>query len=349
MRWPRAIAGGRASRPAAKEAPDRIRLTVEAEYRKALRRSQARWTSAACSTTPSCSIGSRPSATRPLARTSRETLCEARAADARPVAWTPALEVRFWSAYRKLNSVISPITADTITGRSAPGSPRPGIMGWSEPRQPHRHRRPRGGTGSWGVLALAYVLYLQIYLALGGSVLADVVRLCPSSGRDEGVLIAACYPTGRDGDERRGRSPDCGKGANARCCSRPGAQDASQAPAADALLFSSSMDVVHRMNKMNLFWFFHWYFQDDEFSPCWTTAGRLDLLSWPCSGHHLQIPAAAALRPGGTCAYIIRTVSVEIQNVLYSQETHSRYQLRLFLGALAGLSAAWFVTLEGRG
>ena len=41
----------------------------------------------------------------------------------------------------------------------------------------------------------------------------------------------------------------------------------------------------------------------------------------------------------GTCAYIIRTVSVEIQNVLYSQETHSRYQLRLFLGALAGLSA----------
>jgi hypothetical protein len=273
------------------------------------------------------------------------TLCEARAADAAG-AWTPDLEVRFWSAYRKLNSVISPITADTIRAISA-GSPRPGIMGWlsrgSSPASAATRR-----YRIWGVLALAYVLYLQIYLALGGSVLADVVRLCPSLGEMKAFSsLPATQPVGTE----TSAEAEALTAARAQCTvlvSRPGAQDASQAPAADALLFSSSMDVVHRMNKMNLFWFFHWYFQDDGLSQAdyrvasiYYLGLALDIIS------RYLLPLLYGLV--GTCAYIIRTVSVEIQNVLYSQETHSRYQLRLFLGALAGLSAAWFVTLDGQG
>ena len=45
----------------------------------------------------------------------------------------------------------------------------------------------------------------------------------------------------------------------------------------------------------------------------------------------------------GACAYIFRTLSQHVKNRTFGTETRVRLRLRLFLGALAGFSVAWFV------
>lgn len=46
----------------------------------------------------------------------------------------------------------------------------------------------------------------------------------------------------------------------------------------------------------------------------------------------------------GACAYIVRTVGTEIQDRTYAAGSTARYHLRLFLGAVAGFSIAWFTS-----
>jgi hypothetical protein len=46
----------------------------------------------------------------------------------------------------------------------------------------------------------------------------------------------------------------------------------------------------------------------------------------------------------GACAYIVRTVANEIRDSTYSIRSSARYQLRFYLGAVAGLSIAWFTS-----
>lgn len=49
----------------------------------------------------------------------------------------------------------------------------------------------------------------------------------------------------------------------------------------------------------------------------------------------------------GASAFIVRTLANEIRDVTYSPESNVRYQLRFYLGAVAGFSIAWF-TSESR-
>lgn len=46
----------------------------------------------------------------------------------------------------------------------------------------------------------------------------------------------------------------------------------------------------------------------------------------------------------GACVYVLRTLSLEIKNLVYTVESDIRFQLRIYLGALAGLAIGWFVT-----
>lgn len=46
----------------------------------------------------------------------------------------------------------------------------------------------------------------------------------------------------------------------------------------------------------------------------------------------------------GACVYVLRTLSQEIKNLVYTVESDIRFQLRIYLGALAGLAIGWFVT-----
>jgi hypothetical protein len=102
------------------------------------------------------------------------------------------------------------------------------------------------------------------------------------------------------------------------------------------------------MNRFNLVWFIHWISTNDSGGLIYERVVSIYYLQLGLDViTRFFLPLLYGLL--GTCAYIIRTVSVEIQNVLYSRETHSRYQLRLFLGALAGLSAAWFVNPTDHG
>jgi len=48
----------------------------------------------------------------------------------------------------------------------------------------------------------------------------------------------------------------------------------------------------------------------------------------------------------GACVYVMRSLSEEIRNSYYTEESNVRYRSRLYLGALAGFAIAWFVTPE---
>lgn len=45
----------------------------------------------------------------------------------------------------------------------------------------------------------------------------------------------------------------------------------------------------------------------------------------------------------GSFAYVLRTMSMEIRSLVYSDDSNIRYRLRIQLGALAGLAVGWFI------
>lgn len=46
----------------------------------------------------------------------------------------------------------------------------------------------------------------------------------------------------------------------------------------------------------------------------------------------------------GACVYVLRTLSQEIKDLVYTVESDIRFQLRIYLGALAGLAIGWLIT-----
>ena len=46
----------------------------------------------------------------------------------------------------------------------------------------------------------------------------------------------------------------------------------------------------------------------------------------------------------GACVYVLRSLSQEIKNLIYTVESDIRFQLRIYLGALAGLAIGWLIT-----
>lgn len=46
----------------------------------------------------------------------------------------------------------------------------------------------------------------------------------------------------------------------------------------------------------------------------------------------------------GACAYIVRSLTNDIRDSTFSLGSKVRYQLRFYLGAVAGLSIAWFTS-----
>lgn len=49
----------------------------------------------------------------------------------------------------------------------------------------------------------------------------------------------------------------------------------------------------------------------------------------------------------GACAYVLREISKEVQNMTYSNDDAVNYNLRIQLGALSGLVVGWFLTPAG--
>lgn len=49
----------------------------------------------------------------------------------------------------------------------------------------------------------------------------------------------------------------------------------------------------------------------------------------------------------GACAYILRTISQQIEVRTFTRASNIQFHLRMVLGALAGFSVAWFVSYEG--
>ena len=45
----------------------------------------------------------------------------------------------------------------------------------------------------------------------------------------------------------------------------------------------------------------------------------------------------------GACAYVLRSLTVEIRTYTYRNQSDIRFRLRLYLGALSGFAVAWFV------
>jgi hypothetical protein len=277
------------------------------------------------------------------------TIAEMRAQDVTEK-WSIEKEVKFWDAYRKLNSIISPINADTIRAISPDKSKSVNfrnIFSNSPASIATRYYR------YWGIAALLFVLYLQIYLTLGSALVSDLAEFCPSLNRTD---IQGIIPENLQA-ENNGSTPSTkvsDKDLNCETLLSLRANQPGDKTDVDSARLYSIVESITDMNYVNILWIFHQYIFPYfyESSSHGNSIGGNGTYKDILEIYFLQLgldvinkyflPLTYGLL--GACAYIIRTVSVEIQNVLYSRETHSRYQLRLFLGALAGLSAAWFIS-----
>jgi hypothetical protein len=264
--------------------------------------------------------------------------------------WTKEKEVAFWQCYLKLNSILSPITIETIKAirQEVRTSTWSGALSQKLGRRIFHSTSPATIATRqyrvWGIAALILVLFLQVYYAMGSSLLREREEL----KRAELVYHAANDPGLADDPQILVEREKLLKASTERLQREQNITNAGEAGAVLAKtvrLVSLEMDIkanshmIEGINHLNLLWLVLGPdLQEEQYADSMAYSYlRLTMDSIAI----YFLPLLYGLL--GACAYIIRTVSVEIQQVRYSQETHTRFELRLFLGALAGLAVVWFI------
>lgn len=255
--------------------------------------------------------------------------------------WTADKETAFWKCYLQLNSVLNPITIETVKA-IRPETRKRTLMSSVTDRLGLRIFRSASPATIatrqyrvWGFVALVLVLFLQVYYAMGSSLLSDYDNLAQIAASDPSILVEKEQALPASLNEQKAAGSAGGQviaRTDNRLLAKPELIPIN-------LTLAAKLNTIERLNQLNLIWL---TLAPDVSDPRYKEVlsyGYLKLALDSIATYFLPLLYGLL----GACAYIIRAVSVEIQQVRYSQETHTRFELRLFLGALAGLSVVWFV------
>jgi hypothetical protein len=277
--------------------------------------------------------------------------------------WNSKKEADFWVAYGEICSTLSPITIEAVKAVRPFSKPRV-LNNW----QKLLHFLSFGliySTNSpatvatrwyriWGVIALMLVLFYQIYWAWGSTLIKEAGKLQTEISVLESALIplydaAPQLAMGLENPKEWSRiyneisleppkpPPSGGLSQEQIASARTKYKELANA----RMMLRSNMEAIKSLDKINVLSLVLGPATRDG-DLLYEQHIRLKYVSLTLDAIAVYfLPLLYGLL--GACAYILRTVSIEIQDVRYSTETHMRYALRLFLGALTGLAVVWFV------
>jgi len=224
----------------------------------------------------------------------------------------PAQEIAFWHEFQELGQELLPITVASLKATS------PEIGPDAKSQKSHANRAVRRYQ-IWSVVALVSLLVIQIYTIFGSKTVADIQEL--SRKIDAETLKI-------DDLTRRLAEVTGEESANLVVEIRN----------ADTRL-NQMNDVLFASYDLLVVWFPVKYESRDPTSgqiAQYLQAGQIILESLST----YVLPLLYGLL--GACVYVLRTLSIEIKNLIYTIESDIRFQLRIYLGALAGLAIGWF-------
>ena len=230
-------------------------------------------------------------------------------------------EVNFWHEFQELGQQLQPISVDSLTATReslASGKVR-GI--WKFFRQRSLAGQAVRRYQIWSVVALLLLLVTQIYTIFGSNAVNDIQNLVDEITIEKGKI-----------NEWNSRS-------------------ATAPPEEFDRLMRLLQEADDRLDSMN-----DLKQASYELLVVWFPA-RLSVLDPSIAQDETRLQIAQIILESlskyllpllygllGACVYVLRTLSLEIKNLVYTVESDIRFQLRIYLGALAGLAIGWFVT-----
>jgi hypothetical protein len=249
-----------------------------------------------------------------------EALVKAKRA-ARNGAIDEQLEIAFWHEFQELGQQLQPISVDSLkaTSKGAEATGPQGFFGLSRRRSLASRAVRRYQI--WSVVALLLLLVTQIYTIFGSNAVNDIEFLI---NEVDAELLKI--------DDLSGR--------------------AAAAVAEESVrLLDLIREADTRLNRMN-----DRLTASYELLVVWFPA-RFDVLDPQVAQDPTRLQIAQIILESlskyllpllygllGACVYVLRTLSQEIKNLVYSVESDIRFQLRIYLGALAGLAIGWLIT-----
>lgn len=230
-------------------------------------------------------------------------------------------EIQFWHEFQRLGKQLQPISVDSLKATSEPNrtDQNDGFFGFGKQRSfaTAAVRRYR----IWSVVTLFLLLVTQIYTIFGFKTVNEIQSLY-NDIKDEEIKISDLSRAAAEAkfDESR--------------------RLIIQLREADSRLSQMNDQLAPRWDML-MSWF---PFKLKMFEPGGAQNPArliiaqiiLDFLS------KYLLPLLYGLL--GACVYVLRTLSEEIRNLLYTVDSNIRFQLRIYLGALAGLAIGWFIT-----
>jgi len=258
---------------------------------------------------------------------------------------TAAEEKSFWLSSAAIAKDLAPVTVESLTASSpiAVKGKSPAAIAAIK----YRHRT---------VITLALLLIFQIYWLIGAAVTSDLkdIRLrlekLSSEGASGKAAIAALNPQTPDHDAAKRKLEAEGEEWNNRLY-------------VERISASTNFQVLRNWNISKTFLLRTWTptAPSDSSATPETEVPRIkstDFFLWEFTPDNVaelqtaQIMLTALLKyilpilygALGASAYIVRTLANEIRDSTHSVGSTLRYQLRFYLGAVAGLSIAWFTS-----
>jgi hypothetical protein len=241
---------------------------------------------------------------------------------------TGEVEAAFWRASSSIAKSIAPVTLDSLDANRRSGN---------QSAASRAARRFRVRT----TITLVALLVFQVYWLIGATLIGDLTTIQTRMSKLKEEEIALRQSANGSDPNRSSHISELPRNL-AQIDSNLRAQQEERAEAEVNLIVLRNWNIP----KVLLFWS-----QQPEFENVIVTKSGLS------PNDVMEIQTAKIILTAlikyilpilygalGASAYIVRVLSDEIRSVTYSEDTNIRYQLRFYLGAVAGLAIAWFTS-----
>lgn len=243
--------------------------------------------------------------------------------------WDPESEVGLWTALNSFAKLVKPVSAASLEFMSDRGLERAGICAANA--SPKHKSAAQGAVSRYRnrlFVWLIILLVFQMYWLVGDRITHDFASIPKRVAELDDLIdkLKAAQPPGQE----EGREIKNLKSERDEEFTKAGTR-------------------IEILQKWNRFWALP--FLGDTSSSAETDPAKDNDRALLTAGFVLTamqvylLPLLYGLV--GACACVLRKLAAEIEGRTFSEGSETQYQLRFYLGALAGMAVGWFFTPEG--
>jgi len=232
------------------------------------------------------------------------------------------VEIDFWQKFQELGQQLHPISVDSLKATTKGKGQGPTTGFWISGKRLSVASRAVRRYQIWSVVALFLLLVTQIYTIFGSNAVNDILLLI---NQIDSELL---------------KIDDLYSRAAAAATSEENKSIVELIREADANLISMYDRLAASYELLALWFPARFSALDTEVAKNRTRLQIAQIILESLSKYLLPLLYGLL----GACVFVLRSLSLEIKNLIYTVESDIRFRLRIYLGALAGLAIGWFIT-----